>query len=77
MPQGKDSPATLDTTPDAILRRPEVERMTGLKRTAIYERMAEGKFPQSVQLGVRHVGWLESEIQEWIRELAASRRTAA
>lgn len=62
---------------DAILRLPEVERMSGLKRTAIYERMAEGTFPQSVPLGVRHVGWLESEIQGWIRALAAARKSAA
>jgi prophage regulatory protein len=65
------------SAPDAILRLPEVERMSGLRRSAIYERMAEGRFPQSIPLGGRLVGWLESEIQEWIRELAASRSKAA
>lgn len=63
--------------PDAILRLPEVERMSGIKRTAIYERIADGKFPKPVHLGVRSVGWLQSEIQEWIRDLADSRSKRA
>ncbi len=62
---------------DAILRLPEVERMSGLKKTAIYERMHNGTFPEPVPLGVRHVGWLESEVQQWIRTLAEARGKAA
>lgn len=33
--------------------------------------MAQGKFPQSVSLGARAVGWFESQINEWLENLAA------
>lgn len=51
-----------------ILRRPDVEAMTGLSRASIYKRMANGSFPRAYPLGGRIVGWLESEIQQWIDE---------
>ncbi|MEX2575437.1 MAG: AlpA family phage regulatory protein [Halofilum sp. (in: g-proteobacteria)] len=49
-----------------ILRRPEVERLTGRSRTAIYEEMKTGNFPSSVRIGARAVGWFESDVQAWI-----------
>jgi prophage regulatory protein len=38
----------------------------GLSRSTIYALMAAGKFPKSISLGERAVGWLESDIQAWI-----------
>lgn len=52
----------------SILRRNQVEARTGLARSTIYQRMAEGTFPRSVSLGPRAVGWLESSIEDWIQE---------
>ncbi len=49
-----------------ILRRKQVERRTGLSRSTIYLRVAQGNFPKAVSLGARAVGWLESEIDEWL-----------
>lgn len=61
-----------------ILRLPAVKTSTGLSRSTIYLRVAEGTFPRPVSLGGRAVGWLEAEIQEWLeRRIAASRKTAA
>lgn len=60
-----------------ILRRSDVEAMTGLSRASIYKRMANGSFPQAVPLDGRIVGWLESEIQQWIQERTSERRTPA
>ena len=58
----------------SIRRLPEVKFETGLSRSAIYQRIAEGKFPKQINLGGRAVGWLESDIQIWIKQrLAASR----
>jgi len=51
-----------------ILRLPAVEAKTGFKRAHIYSLMKEGKFPQSVPLGVRAVGWEAAEIDQWILE---------
>jgi prophage regulatory protein len=59
--------ATAITTPPArILRLPEVMARVGLKRASIYQHMAAGTFPKQIALGVRAVGWLESEIDTWL-----------
>jgi len=50
---------------DPLLRRPEVERQVGLKRSAIYQRMAEGTFPRPVRIGRSAVAWRASEIEKW------------
>jgi prophage regulatory protein len=56
----------LRVMPDRILRLPQVCKMTGLRRSFVYELQAERRFPQSIKLGARAVGWLEGEIQAWI-----------
>jgi len=49
------------------LRREEVERKTGLSRSAIYALMAADRFPKPVQLIGRAVGWVEAEVEEWLK----------
>jgi prophage regulatory protein len=49
-----------------ILRRKQVQDRTGLSRSTIYLRIAQGTFPKAVSLGARAVGWVESEIEEWL-----------
>jgi prophage regulatory protein len=49
-----------------ILRLPEVQELTGLKRTTIYEKMKTGEFPVRIALTTRTVGWIQSEIEAWI-----------
>jgi prophage regulatory protein len=56
-----------------ILRLPAVQDKTGLRRTCIYEGMAEGEFPKHIVLGKKAVGWLESEVDEWIDAQVAKR----
>ena len=51
-----------------ILRLKEVKTRTGLGRSTIYLRIAQGSFPRSIALGERAVGWLESDLDEWINE---------
>ena len=51
----------------SILRLPAVKQRTGLSRSTIYLRVAEGTFPRPVSLGGRSVGWLENEVQEWLQ----------
>ena len=48
--------------------------MTGLGRSTIYRLQADQQFPQSIKLGIRAVGWLEREVQEWLAERVASSR---
>jgi prophage regulatory protein len=61
-----------------ILRLPEVKKSTGLSRSTIYLRISQGTFPKPVSLGGRAVGWLEAEIQDWLkRQIEASRKVKA
>ena len=65
-------------TAPTIIRRKQVECRVGLKRSTLYQRIAEGTFPAPVALGARAVGWIESEVDQWLRDrIAESRRTAA
>ena len=58
-----------------ILRLPEVKSQTGLSRSSIYQRIAECSFPKQFSLGGgRAVGWLEEDIQNWIKECLAESR---
>ena len=49
-----------------ILRLPQVCRVTGLGRSMIYQLDAEQRFPHRVRIGLRAVGWGESEVQAWL-----------
>jgi len=49
-----------------ILRLPNVLDRTGLSRSTVYQRVSEGRFPKPVSLGARAVGWVESDIEDWI-----------
>jgi prophage regulatory protein len=51
-----------------ILRLPAVMANIGLSRSSIYLRISEGTFPKPISLGGRAVGWLESEIEVWIKQ---------
>ena len=62
--------------PVRFLRLPEVIARTGLSRSTIYVRLEQGRFPRPVSLGGRAVGWIEAEVEEWIRERIAESRGA-
>ncbi|HEX8594741.1 MAG TPA: AlpA family transcriptional regulator [Pseudomonas sp.] len=49
-----------------LVRLKEVIDCTGLGRSTIYKYVAEGTFPKPVSLGDRCVGWVESEVHDWI-----------
>jgi len=56
--------------PARLLRLPEVMARVGLRRSAIYQRMSEGRFPKSRSLGPKCAVWVEAEIDEWIRAVS-------
>lgn len=61
----------------SILRRPEVQARTGLSRSTIYLKIAQGSFPKAVSLGPRAVGWIEAEVDAWLEHQVASSRTTS
>lgn len=59
-----------------LLRLPEVEHKTGLRRSQIYRMAAEGEFPKPCKIGTRASAWVESEVSNWIASRIAQRETA-
>ncbi|MFL9810349.1 MAG: AlpA family transcriptional regulator [Pseudomonas sp.] len=49
-----------------IMRLKEVIDSTGLARSTIYKHIGESTFPKPVSLGDRCVGWVDSEVHDWI-----------
>jgi prophage regulatory protein len=49
-----------------IYRLPEVIKLTGMSRSAIYQAIKDSSFPKQVRISMRSVGWLKSDIEEWI-----------
>lgn len=59
--------------PMRFLKLKEVMDKTALSRSAIYRKMNDGDFPQTVSLGDRAVAWLESEVDDWMEAMLQAR----
>jgi prophage regulatory protein len=59
---------------EEILRKPDVRKMVKLSDASIYRREILGEFPKRISLGGKSVGWLKSEVDQWIAQRAAERR---
>lgn len=56
-------------SPSRILRRHDVCARTGLSRATLDRLEAEGGFVRRIKIGVRAVGWLEADVEDWISNL--------
>ena len=54
--------------PDRIIRLRTVLARTGLSRSTIYRKIAEGTFPPQIKISLNGTGWLESDINRWIAD---------
>lgn len=61
----------------AIMRLSAVIAVTGVSRADIYRKMNASEFPKSIPLGVKSVGWLQSEVEEWIDSRVSARDLGA
>lgn len=52
---------------DRLLRLPQVEQTTGIKKTTIYSLMEQGLFPRSIRLSARAVVWSEAAVLSWVQ----------
>jgi len=59
--------------PDRIVRLKTVLARTGLSRSTIYRKIAEGTFPPQIRISVNGSGWHESHINRWIANPASWR----
>ncbi len=62
---------------DTLLRRPDVETLTGLSRAWIYAAMARGEFPRPLRIGKRAVAWPRSVVDAWIEAQKAAASISA
>jgi prophage regulatory protein len=59
-----------------IIRLAEVKSRTGLSTSTIYAMMARDEFPRQIRLGESAVGWVEHEIDQFIKDRVAERDDA-
>ncbi len=59
---------TLPARPDLprYLTPRECSELCGYKRTSLYRLEQNGEFPRRYRLGINKVGWLESEVRDWL-----------
>jgi prophage regulatory protein len=50
-----------------ILRYAEVAAKVGLNVTSIYRLEKAGQFPARIRLGSNSVGWVEEEVEAWLK----------
>ncbi|RAZ89305.1 DNA-binding protein [Mesorhizobium hawassense] len=60
--------------PDRIIRLRTVLARTGLSRSTLYRKIAEGTFPTQIKISVNGAGWRESEVNQWIENPVAWRK---
>ena len=64
-----EAPERISNVQSRLIRLPEVMDRVGMKRSAIYQRMREGRFPLSRSLGSRCAVWVEAEIDDWVQQI--------
>jgi prophage regulatory protein len=57
----------------SVLRLPAVRAKTQLPTSTIYAMMAAGRFPKPIALSVNTRGWIEAEVEEFLRARIAER----
>ena len=62
---------------DKIIRLKTVLARTGLSRSTMYRKIAEGTFPSQVKISVHGAGWRESAVSRWIDDPVAYRNDGA
>lgn len=58
--------------PDRFVRETEVARITALSRTTRWRLERDGKFPRRRRISANSVGWLESELVQWLESKAGN-----
>ena len=63
----QDKPIPETNTSERILKTDDVAELIGLSRTTLWRLQRSGAFPRSVNLSTNRVGWLYSDIMEWMK----------
>jgi len=49
-----------------LIRKPELEKITGLSHSTIWRLEKAGRFPQRIKLPVNAVAWRLDEVEKWM-----------
>ncbi len=63
--------------PERIIRLKTVLSRTGLSRSTMYRKIAEGTYPCQVKISTNGAGWRESAVNRWIADPVAFRNESA
>ncbi|MFZ2315995.1 MAG: AlpA family transcriptional regulator [Gammaproteobacteria bacterium] len=56
-----------------VLRFPELRQLLGVSRSTVFRWERDKQFPQHIQLGTMSVGWLSTEVEDWLAKRAGAR----
>lgn len=51
-----------------VLRLPSVCELTGVPRSTLYLYIKNNQFPKPIKLGIQSVGWIQEEVEQWLRQ---------
>ncbi len=55
---------------EKLLSQKQVTELTTLSKPSLYRLMKDGLFPPARQLSEKRVGWLQSDVMNWIESRA-------
>lgn len=58
------------SNPERIIRLKTVLHRTGLSRSTLYRKIADGTFPRQVSISIHGAGWHESAVNRWVADPA-------
>jgi len=58
---------------ERIIRLKTVLHRTGLSRSTLYRKIADGTFPRQVSISIHGAGWHESAVNRWVADPASYR----
>lgn len=61
---------TYQNTIDPILRKHELRKATGLSDSTVWRLEQAGQFPRRIKLSKSAVGWLQSQVDLWLKNRA-------
>lgn len=65
-PETEPATETAPATQERFIRMPELEHLTGYKKSTIYQLIRENRFPDRVKLSRSASVWKLSEVNAWL-----------
>ena len=63
---------SIDLSQVTLMKRQQVEAVTSLSRSTLYDMMAKGRFPKPVRLGPSRVAWRERAVVAFLEQCGAN-----